>query len=396
MALLGMIAALGDLRPHWQFQVVLPGHGPLYHRVRQTRATPSVVSMPTALARMGEWAAVQDGWSPRSQVALGLNLCGTAASLPRYESRLERVVSEFGPDLIHTNGLKAHVLGARVRSSQTRLAWHLHEYISRRTLTRWLLRRYGSRPSAIIANSASVASDVKSVVGRTREIHVVPNSVNLDVFTAVGARLDLDGLAGLPPVTGEIIRVGLVATYGRWKGHSVFLDAIQSIASERPIRGYIIGGPIYDTTDSQFTRRELQTMIDSRQLGGRVGLTGFVEPAPAMRALDIVVHASTEPEPFGLVIAEAMACGKAVITTGEGGAAELITPGYDALVAPARDPRALAAAIGKLAIDSAERYAIGEHASQTARIRFAPEIVGSQVARIFESIAVPSGVAQSA
>jgi glycosyltransferase involved in cell wall biosynthesis len=47
-------------------------------------------------------------------------------------------------------------------------------------------------------------------------------------------------------------------------------------------------------------------------------------PADAMRALDVVVHASTDPEPFGLVVAEAMACGRAVTTSGTGGASELI------------------------------------------------------------------------
>ena len=51
-----------------------------------------------------------------------------------------------------------------------------------------------------------------------------------------------------------------------------------------------------------------------------------------MRALDVVVHASTQPEPFGLVIAEAMACGRAVVVSSGGGAAEIVTPGEDALV----------------------------------------------------------------
>ena len=159
------------------------------------------------------------------------------------------------------------------------------------------------------------------------DVHVVPNSVDLDVFSPTGGRLDLDRLAGLPPAAAHETRVGLVATYGRWKGHEVFLDALRRVASRRPIRGYIIGGPIYDTSNSQFSRHDLQTMIDSRELGGCVGLTGRVESAPAMRALDIIVHASTAPEPFGLAIAEAMACGKAVITTGFGGAAELISNG---------------------------------------------------------------------
>src|SRR5207247_439443 len=64
----------------------------------------------------------------------------------------------------------------------------------------------------------------------------------------------------------------------------------------------------------------------------RVGFTGFLDdPASAMRALDIVVHASTQPEPFGLVIAEGMACGRAVIASRSGGSVEFIESGTNAL-----------------------------------------------------------------
>ena len=71
-------------------------------------------------------------------------------------------------------------------------------------------------------------------------------------------------------------------------------------------------------------------------LGPRVGFTGFVpDSSSAIRSLDIVVHASTDPEPFGLVIAEAMACGKAVVASGAGGAIELTEA-----CATRRDPQA--------------------------------------------------------
>ena len=126
VALAGMVTALERLRPDWQFQVVLPGDGPLRDRLNETRATCSVVPMPAALSRLGEWAAVQDGWRASSQVALGIKLCGTAAALPAYESRLGRAISNFHPDVIHTNGLKAHVLGARLRRPDASLVWHLH------------------------------------------------------------------------------------------------------------------------------------------------------------------------------------------------------------------------------------------------------------------------------
>jgi glycosyltransferase involved in cell wall biosynthesis len=394
VALVGVIAALERLRPEWQVQVVLPGDGPLRERLNATRAICSVVPMPAALSRLGEWTAVQDDWSVGSRLALGLRLCATAAALPAYQWRLKRVISQFQPDVIHTNGLKAHILAARIRIPGAQVVWHLHEYISRRALTRWLMRRYASRCSAIVSNSASVAADVAASIGPSPGVHVIPNAVDLNVFSPAGARLDLDRLAGLPAAPPDVLRVGLVATYGRWKGHEVFLDAIQDVSRARSIRGYIIGGPIYATSNSQITERDLCAMIDARNLGACVGLTGFVESAPAMRALDIVVHASTEPEPFGLVIAEAMACGRAVITTGNGGAAELITSGQDALVAAAGESRAMADAIERLGDDRALRAAIGERARETARVRFTPETVGSQIAHVFETLGVRSAVPQ--
>ena len=64
-----------------------------------------------------------------------------------------------------------------------------------------------------------------------------------------------------------------------------------------------------------------------------------------MRALDVVVHASTEPEPFGLVIAEAMACARAVVVSRAGGAAEIIEPGVDALAHAPGDAAELAECI---------------------------------------------------
>ena len=128
------------------------------------------------------------------------------------------------------------------------------------------------------------------------------------------------------------VRVGLLATFARWKGHDVFLRALAAIPREMPVRGYVIGSAVYDTAGSQHTVEELQTLADRLGLGDRVGFTGFLPAAPAMRALDVVVHASTRPEPFGLVIAEAMACGRAVITSGSGGARELVEAGQDALV----------------------------------------------------------------
>lgn len=396
VALVGMISAIRRIRPDWRFQVVLPGNGPLARHLQDSDVVASIVGMPAPLARLGEWAAVSGGWSAGAQVALGLQLCATAAVLPGYESRLRRAIAAFQPNLIHTNGFKAHVLGARLKGRQQALVWHLHEYVSRRRVSRWLLQRYMTRCDGVIANSASVAADARSSFTSISPIHVVPNSIDLGVFAPTGSRLDLDDLAGMPPAPPDVVRVGLIGTFGRWKGHDLFLDAVQRAASSRPIRGYIIGGPLYDTVNSQHTLRDVQAMIAVRQLQDRVGLTGFVDAAPAMRALDVVVHASTEAEPFGLVIAEAMACGRAVITTGHGGAAELVEDGRDAVVAPPGDALRLAEAIAALADKPVLRGSIGERARLSAVNRFAPEKMAAGVVRVFESMGRQPSFARTA
>src|SRR6202035_1639933 len=95
---------------------------------------------------------------------------------------------------------------------------------------------------------------------------------------------------------------------------------------------YVVGGALYQTNGSQFAIDDLRRYAADRGIGEMVGFTGFVaKPEEALRALDIVVHASTEPEPFGLIIAEAMACGRAVIASDAGGAREIFTAGVDAL-----------------------------------------------------------------
>ena len=127
-----------------------------------------------------------------------------------------------------------------------------------------------------------------------------------------------------------------------------------------PIRGYVIGDAVYQTDGSQHHIEDLRALAARLGVGERVGFTGFVmDPASAMRTLDIVVHASTQPEPFGLVIAEGMACGRAVIASEAGGAAEIIALSQSVLGHPAGDVAALAKGIERLALDAGLRARMG-------------------------------------
>jgi glycosyltransferase involved in cell wall biosynthesis len=134
-----------------------------------------------------------------------------------------------------------------------------------------------------------------------------------------------------------------------------FLKAAGKLSRTRPalpIRWFIVGGPIYHTA-AQFTESELRQAAAEEGIADRVGWIPFTsDPDSIYRALDIVVHASTLPEPFGLTIAEAMACGRAVVVSRAGGAAELFSDGIDAVGATPGKSSELAQVIRLLVEDA--------------------------------------------
>jgi glycosyltransferase involved in cell wall biosynthesis len=185
-----------------------------------------------------------------------------------------------------------------------------------------------------------------------------------------------------------VVRVGLVATFARWKGHGTFLAALAKIPASLRVRGYIIGGPVYTTSGSQVTLEELRQEAASLGLADRVGFTGIVsDSSSAMRALDVVVHASTDPEPFGLVIVEAMACGRPVVTSAAGGARELTQPGVNALVHEPGDVDGLARAIETLAAQPALRAQLGKAGRATAERSFTRRRLVNDLTPIYEELA---------
>jgi glycosyltransferase involved in cell wall biosynthesis len=181
------------------------------------------------------------------------------------------------------------------------------------------------------------------------------------------------------------MRVGLVATFARWKGHQVFLQAAASVAGTH--RFYVVGGPIYATGGSQWSLDGLRARAAALGVADRVGFTGFVEDVPsAMRGLDVVVHASTEPEPFGLVILQAMACGRPVIVTAVGGACELIEPGENALAVPAGNSAALVRAIERLAAEPALRARLAKAGRANVEARFSRARLAAEARAFYDGL----------
>ncbi len=378
-----LLTAISSARTHGhEAHLIACTDGPLIVHARAAGATSAIaLPMPQVMAAAGDSAGLLAGIG-RSLIAAPL--------LWAYIRNLRWAIRDIKPDLIHSNGLKTHMLLWAV-NPRPPVVWHLHDFLAPRPMASRLLRQVSGRASRAIAISRAVAADAATIIPKT-PIDVVLNAIDTHRFTPADGDPDaLDRLANLEPMGREVVRIGLIATYARWKGQDLFLRAAARAAHQNPglaLRFFIIGGAIYHTAGSQWSADELKSLADDLGIARRVGLVPFQsDPLLAYRSLDVIVHASTKPEPFGLTILEAMSCGKAVIATNAGGAPEIFEDGLSAIGFAQGDEAALSAAIAQLAGDANLRATLGRAARIRATThfnqdRFATELMAAYQAAL--------------
>ncbi len=386
--LLDLFSSLASELPGAAAHLVCLAPGPFPDEARRMGIPVTILPLPESLARAGDTALKHGGVLRHAQfVGSGLRALGAA---PLFAASLRRTIEAQSPTLIHSNSIKTHLLLRLATRLTTPVIWHVHDFAGRRPVARNLLRWTSSGAAGIIANSRAVAADIARLAPAP-PIAAVLNGIDTDVFSpGAAASAELDAAAGLSPAPAGTLRIGLVATYARWKGHCLFLDAAREALSAglgNRARFYIIGGPIYRTQGSQVGEAELREHARRLGIADRVGFVGFQnEPAAAYRALDVVVHASTEPEPFGRTIAEAMACGKAVIVAAAGGAKEIVTDGKDALTFTPGDAPGLARLMVHLASDETMRRRLGTAARATVLSRFTRRRYAAEVGDFYRHV----------
>ncbi len=232
---------------------------------------------------------------------------------------------------------KAHCYsGAAAHLAKVSAAWWQHGFPGRH----WIDRTSAAIPAARIYCCSKAVADAQSRLCKVPTEVIYPcvdlARWNVDELpTPAEARREL-GVKGSPVI-------GILARLQQWKGIEVFLDAAVAVRRRRPGATFLIVGGEH-SLEPGFAAR-LQSIIHERGLP--VQMTGQQScPERWMQAMDVVVHASVTPEPFGMVLLEALALGKPLVATAAGGPLELLgtRPDLACLVEPGR-PDALAAGI---------------------------------------------------
>ena len=229
-------------------------------------------------------------------------------------------------------------------------------YDTSNPLKRWY-NSVMTRGARVIAISRFIAQHIRTTYEvNTARIATVPRGVNVDLFdpAAVSAERMVQ-LAVAWRLSDDVPMVLMPGRLTRWKGQAVLIEAMARLGRQA-VRCVIVG----DDQGRTRYRRELENLVRRLGLEETVRIMEHCRDMPAAYMLaDVVVSASTDPEAFGRVAAEAQAMGRPVVATNHGAARETVLPGITGwLVAPG-NVGALAEALDyALGLGEAERQDI--------------------------------------
>lgn len=317
-------------------------------------------------------------------------------SLPGYILRLTRCLQARDADIVHANSLKADILaGFAGRMAGIPVIWHVRDRIEPDylpapavSLFRRLCRLL---PAAVIANSQATLQTLR--LPAAKRALVAYSGLDLSVFTTetpshreISTREDTDSAEkdGGGEVSDERV-IGMIGRITQWKGQHVFLRAAAQVRLHFPaIRFQIVGAPLFGEA-AYLT--ELHTLTRTLGLSDCVEFTGFRADVPALlRRMDILVHASTLPEPFGQTVVQGMAAGKPVVATNGGGIREIVLPGETGLLVPCGDADALADALCRLLSHPEEARQMGLAARRLVEQRFTIQQTVQAVQTLYETL----------
>lgn len=180
----------------------------------------------------------------------------------------------------------------------------------------------------------------------------------------------------------------VITIFGRlvgWKGQLEFLEAFRLVwLKEKNVKAMIVGD---DGENFGGYPAVLRNFVNQNELNKSVIFTGYqMDVDTHYQISDIVVHASIEPEPFGLVITEAMQNQVAVVASCYGAGPELIKNGENGLIADPKNSEELSSAILKLVQNPEERLKIAASGYRYVTENLSCDAYASKVAEIYDSI----------
>jgi glycosyltransferase involved in cell wall biosynthesis len=284
----------------------------------------------------------------------------------RHQARLVHLNNIFGSQL---SGILA------ARWLRVPCVAHLRDFEEVHPITRLYARLIDHH----IAISAAVRDNLLDLGVPEQRISVIYNALE---------EPNLYGPAGGEgPLVDELLRPGRlrIGLFGRivpWKGTREFIIAMRQVADSLPEACGVIVGDV-SNGDHGFLD-EMTGLVGTLDLAENILFTGFRrDVSRVMTAMDVIVHASTRPEPFGRVLIEAMAMGKPVVATRGGGPLEIVQEGVTGFLVDMENPEEMSRAILTLLSDTELARKFGRAGKERAERMFSATAMTHQVEALY-------------
>jgi len=199
-----------------------------------------------------------------------------------------------------------------------------------------------TKGARIIANSEFTKNHIIKTHGTPADkIMVVPRGVDMKNFDPKNiSPQDVTAQRNRWRIAPDKKVILLPGRLTRWKGQLVAVEALAQLPNDCVL--VLLG----DAQGRESYLSEIKTKTAQLELNERVILPGHSRDVPtALMASDVIISASTDPEAFGRVAAEAQAMGRPIIATAHGGTLETVIDGKTGYFVPPSDAAALAQAI---------------------------------------------------
>jgi glycosyltransferase involved in cell wall biosynthesis len=220
----------------------------------------------------------------------------------------------------------------------------------------------------------------RALAKRPEVLVELPNGVDTELF-----RPDIDGAPmrralGLPDDAAVVAFVGVLDDAHNFKRLDLLINALHALEC-RDVHLLVVGDgdqrPAYQAQAAQLG------LADRCHFVGRVA---HQQLPPYLAAADLLVLPSDSVESFGLVLIEALACGKPVIASDLPGVSTIVRDQTDGLRVPPGNADALAEAMRALLSDPAQCVAMGRAGRERVVARYGWDVVADRIEEIYRDV----------
>lgn len=278
---------------------------------------------------------------------------------------LKKFIKENKIGIVDTNTAVVFPGAIAAKKCKIKSVWHIREIIKSNLENKVISFIMDHYADLIVANSMATGTALK---------------VNQDKVKVVYNAVENNNVENV--IAHDNIIVGMAGRINRWKGQKLFVDVAEIVHNEFPEVKFKIAGEAF--TGEEYLKQELIEYINQKELTDTVLLLGQVNNMSSFYSeLDLFVLPSTQPEPFGLVVIEAMEYGIPVIATNHGGPTEIIDNGVDGFLVSYENAEKMANVILELIKNSEKRQLMGELARIKKENKFSMNAMITGIEKVF-------------